>query len=53
MIKTKAAFTEGRLFFSHLAIFSHNPNPNPNPNPNRIALIGWIKVGPPKKPLLF
>jgi len=45
MIKTKVAFLEGRLFFSQLELFE---------NENfQIALIGWIKSDPPKKPPLF
>jgi len=43
MIKTKVAFLEAGFFpvnQSFLNTFS-------------IALIGWIKPGPPKKPLLF
>jgi len=43
MIKTKVAVLEGR-FFSNNQSFLNNFS---------IALIGWIKAGPPKKPLLF
>jgi len=44
MIKTKVAFLESQLFFSQSELFE---------NFFVIALIGWIKAGPPKKPLLF
>jgi len=43
MIKTKAAFWRAGFFPTNqgfLKIF-------------KITLIGWIKAGPPKKPLLF
>jgi len=43
MIKTKAAFLEGWLFSSQSGVFENF----------QIALIGWIKAGPPKKLLLF
>jgi len=43
MIKTKVAFLEDRLFFSQSGFLKIL----------QIALIGWIKAGPPKKPLLF
>jgi len=43
MIKAKVAFLEGRLFSSQSGFLKTF----------QIALIGWIKAGPPKKPLLF
>jgi len=43
MIKTKVAFLQGRLFPANQSFL----------NTFYIALIGWIKAGPPKKPLLF
>jgi len=43
MIKAKVAFLEDRLFSSHSGFLKTF----------QIALIGWIKAGPPKKPLLF
>jgi len=47
MIKTKVGFLEGRLFSSQSGrkLFRFLDF--------QIALIGWIKAGPPKKPLLF
>jgi len=44
MIKTKVAFLKGRPFSSQPQGFLKT---------FPIALIGWIKAGPPKKPLLF
>jgi len=44
MIKTKVAFFEGRPFFTPNRGFL---------KPFHISLIGCIKAGPPKKPLLF
>jgi len=44
MIKTKAAFLEGPGFY---------PANQNNLKSIKKALIGWIKTGPPKKPLLF
>jgi len=44
MIKTKLAFLEAQLFFQPNQSFL---------NTFQIALIGWIRAGPPKKPLLF
>jgi len=43
MIKTKVAFLEGRLFPANQGFLK----------PFKIALIGWKKAGPPKKPPLF
>jgi len=43
MIKTKVAFLEGRLFPANQGFLKTF----------QIVLIGWIKAGPPKKPLLF
>jgi len=43
MIKTKVAFLESRLFSSQSELFENFSN----------CLIGWIKAGPPKKPLLL
>jgi len=43
MIKTKAAFLEGRLFSRQSKLLEDLS----------VTLIGWIKSGPPKKPLLF
>jgi len=43
MIKVKVAFLEGRLFSANQGFLKAFEN----------ALIGWIKAGPPKKPLLF
>jgi len=43
MIKAKVTFLEGRLFSSHQGFLKTF----------QIALISWIKAGPPKKPLLF
>jgi len=43
MIKTKVAFLEGRLVSSQSQLFKNFSN----------FLIGWIKAGIPKKPLLF
>jgi len=40
MNKTKAAFLEGRLFPANQSF----------QKAFQIALIGWIKAGPPKKP---
>jgi len=42
MIKTKLAFLEGRLFSSQSFLKTF-----------QIAVIGWKKAGPPRKPLLF
>jgi len=43
MIKTKVAFLDGRLFSAKQSLLKTF----------QIVLIGWIKAGPPKKPLLF
>jgi len=43
MIKAKVIVLEGRLFPTNQGILKTF----------QIALIGWIKAGPPKKPLLF
>jgi len=43
MIKAKVAFLEGRFFPANQGFLKSF----------QIALIGWIKAGPPKKPLLF
>jgi len=43
MIKTKVAFFGGPAFSASQSFL----------NSFLIALIGWIKSGPPKKPLLF
>jgi len=43
MIKTKVAFLEGWLFSANQSFLKTF----------HIALIGWIKAGFPKKPLLF
>jgi len=43
MIKTKVAFLEGRHIFSQSELFENF----------QIALIGWIKAGLLKMPLLF
>jgi len=43
MIKTKVAFLEGRVFSNQKSFLKTF----------QIALIGWIKAGPPKKPHLF
>jgi len=43
MIKTKVAFLEGRIFPANRRFL----------NTFSIALIGWLKAGPTKKPLLF
>jgi len=43
MIKAKVAFLEDRLFSSQSGLLKTFP----------IALIGWIKLGLSKKPLLF
>jgi len=43
MIKQKLVFFGRRLFFSQSELFKTF----------QIALIGWIKASPPKKPLLF
>jgi len=43
MIKTKVAFLKGWLFSSQSKLFKTF----------LIALIGWLKAGPPEKPLLF
>jgi len=40
---SRAAFLEGRLFFSQSGFLKAI----------QIVLIGWIKAGPPKKPLLL
>jgi len=42
MIKTKVAFLESRLLANQSNVKRFQK-----------ALIGWKKVGPPKKPLLF
>jgi len=47
MIKTNVAFLEDRLFFSQSGLFEGFLKTF------QIALIGWIKAGLPKKPLLF
>jgi len=43
MIKTKVAFWRAGFFPANRRFL----------NTLQIALIGWLKVGPPKKPLLF
>jgi len=43
MIKTKVAFLEGGFFSASQGFLKTF----------YIALIGWIKAGPPKTPLLF
>jgi len=43
MIKTKVALLKGRLLSSQIEKFKKYSK----------TLIGWIKAGPPKKPLLF
>jgi len=43
MIKTKVAFLEGQIFSSQLELL----------DTFSIALTGWIKAGPLKKPLCF
>jgi len=43
MIKAKVAFLEGWLFSANQGFL----------RTFQIALIGWIKAGPPKKPLVF
>jgi len=43
MIKTKVAFLEDKFFPANQGFLKTFT----------IALIGWIKAGPPKKPLLF
>jgi len=43
MIKAKLAFLEGRFFPANRGFLITF----------QIAPIGWIKAGPPKKPLLF
>jgi len=43
MIKTKAAFSESRLFSSQSGLLKTF----------QMALIGWKEAGPPKTPLLF
>jgi len=43
MIKTKVAFFRGLAFFQPIRALEYLLN----------ALIGWIKAGPPQKPLLF
>jgi len=43
MIKAKVAFLESRLFSSHSGLFETF----------QIALIGWIKAGPPKSHFCF
>jgi len=43
MIKTKVDYLEGRLFPANQSFMKTF----------QIALIGWIKAGLPKKPLLF
>jgi len=48
MIKAKVAFLEGQLFSSQSGLFENFSDCS-----DWIALIGWIKAGPPKKPLLF
>jgi len=42
MIKTKVAFWRAGFFAASQSFLN-----------NQIALIGWIKAGPSKKPLLF